>query len=205
MKIVSAEFIISAFSPRQYPEGDLPEVAFVGRSNVGKSSLINTLVNRKGLAKTSSKPGKTQAINFFKINNAFYLVDLPGYGFARVSKELKAQWGKMMEQYLAGRPQLGLVVQLVDFRHPPTGDDMEMYRWLKYHGQPTLVVATKADKISRGHWPKHLKIIKEKLQLEPGDNLISFSAETRQGQEEILAYLENLMGREHNGNQQQET
>lgn len=193
MKIVSAEFILSAFSPRQYPEGNLPEVAFVGRSNVGKSSLINTLVNRKKLAKTSSRPGKTQAINFFVINDAFYLVDLPGYGFAKVSKEIKAQWGIMIEQYLAGRGQ-NLIVLLVDFRHPPTADDLEMYSWLKHFGKTTLVVATKADKISRGHWPKHLKVIKEKLQLQPEDQLITFSTETRQGKDEILAYLEQMTG-----------
>jgi len=188
MLIKSAEFIISAVSPTQYPADLLPEVALVGRSNVGKSSMINTLINRRGLARTSSTPGKTQLLNFYLINKEFYFVDLPGYGFAKVSKTVKSQWGKMIETYLQKRENLVGVIQLVDSRHEPSKDDIIMQEWLQHNGLPTLVVATKIDKISRGNWPKHEKMIREKLGLK-GQPLILFSAENRQGKEQILEQL----------------
>ncbi|HEX3030812.1 MAG TPA: ribosome biogenesis GTP-binding protein YihA/YsxC [Bacillota bacterium] len=193
MKVNEASYIASAVNLSQCPAEGYPEVAFAGRSNVGKSSLLNTLVNRRSLARTSSKPGKTQTINFYLVNNNFFLVDLPGYGFAKVSKEVKATWGKMIEQYLRGRDVLCGVVQLVDIRHEPTNDDIQMYQWLQHFQVPVTVVATKADKISRGRRPQHLKTIKDKLQLQPGTRLIAFSAETREGLEEVWTVLEELI------------
>lgn len=184
MKVNTAEIVISAVGPKQYPQDALPEIALAGRSNVGKSSFINKMLNRKNLARTSSKPGKTQTLNFFKINGEFYFVDVPGYGFAKVSKTEKEKWGKMIEEYFTNREELKAVVQLVDLRHPPTRDDQDMYAFLKHYGIPTIVVATKADKISKGQWQKHLKITKETLQLEKGDSLVLFSSETGQGKDE---------------------
>lgn len=190
MKVNEASYIASAVNLTQCPAEGYQEVAFAGRSNVGKSSLINTLVNRKALARTSSKPGKTQTLNFYLVNNNFYLVDLPGYGFAKVSKEVKATWGKMIEQYLKGRDKLRGVVQLVDMRHEPSTDDILMYQWLQHFQVPVTVVATKTDKISRGQRQKHLKIIKEKMQLQPDTGLIAFSAETREGMEQVWTVIE---------------
>lgn len=184
MKVNTAEFIISAVGPKQYPEDALPEIALAGRSNVGKSSFINKMLNRKNLARTSSKPGKTQTLNFFKINDEFYFVDVPGYGFARVSKTEKEKWGKMIEEYFIGRQPLKAVVQLVDLRHPPTKDDKDMYDFLKFYQIPTVIVATKADKISKGQWQKHIKIVKDTLEVQPGDSIILFSSETGQGKDE---------------------
>lgn len=189
MKIVTADFVISAVSPRQYPADGLPEVALVGRSNVGKSSLINTMLNRKSLARTSSKPGKTQTLNYFRINGQLYFVDFPGYGYAKVAKSIKAQWGKMIETYLTGREELKLVLQLVDIRHPPTKDDIAMYAWCKEIGLPTVVVATKGDKIARGRWLQHSKVIRQELDVRGDDTLIIFSAETRQGRDELWAEI----------------
>ncbi|NLM52002.1 MAG: YihA family ribosome biogenesis GTP-binding protein [Firmicutes bacterium] len=185
MKINSAEFIISAAWPEQFPQDRLPEIAFVGRSNVGKSSLLNSLVKRKQLAKTSSTPGKTQLINFFLINKAFYLVDLPGYGFARVSQAVKKKWGRLIEEYLSTRETLMLVVLLVDIRHPPTADDREMYRWLVYYNLPTVVVATKADKVSRGSLQKHINQIRQGLNLGSQGPVILYSAQTSQGRDDL--------------------
>jgi GTP-binding protein len=185
MKVTQAEFVISAVRPEQYPEDALPEIALAGRSNVGKSSLINRLIHRKNLARTSSKPGKTQTINFYRINDAFYFADMPGYGFARVSKAMKAAWGRMVETYLTTRPHLVGVIQLIDLRHPPTRDDRNLYEWLKHHGLPVIIVATKADKISKGRWPQHRKQVKEGLKLTPEDNCILFSAQTGQGKDEL--------------------
>ncbi len=196
MRIVEAQYVASAVNLGQCPEENFPEVAFAGRSNVGKSSLINALINRKSLARTSSKPGKTQTINFYQVNNNVYLVDLPGYGFARVSKDIKATWGKMIEQYLGGRPQLKGVVHLVDIRHEPTADDILMYQWLQFYGLPTVVVATKADKISRGRRQQHLKVIKEKLQLNPDSLLVPFSSETKEGSERLWEILDRWLGNE---------
>lgn len=189
MKVTQAEFVISAVGPNQYPDDALPEIALAGRSNVGKSSLINRLINRKSLARTSSKPGKTQTINFYQINRQLYFADMPGYGFARVSKAMKAAWGRMVEEYLTQRQQLDAVIQLIDLRHPPTADDREMYEWLKHHHLPVIVVATKADKISKGQWPRHRKQVKEGLSLLPEDPLILFSARTGQGKEEVWSAI----------------
>ncbi len=198
MKVHNAEFIISAVGPKQYPEDGLPEIALAGRSNVGKSSLINALIDRKNLARTSSKPGKTQTLNYYKIENLFYFVDLPGYGFARVSKTEKAKWGKMIEEYLGKRETLQMVMQLVDLRHPPTADDIVMYEWLQHFQVPTMVVATKADKISRGQWQKHLKIVKDTFKLKPNTPLHIFSSETKMGKEEVWKEIEShlLMNKE---------
>lgn len=189
MIIKSAEFIISAVSPTQYPTGSLPEIALVGRSNVGKSSLINTLVNRKGLARTSSTPGKTQLLNFYFLNKEFYFVDLPGYGYAKVAKTTKSNWGKMIETYLAQRENLVGIIQLVDARHEPSKDDLAMQDWIQHQGTPSFVVATKIDKISRGNWAKHQKMIRENLGIEE-NSLVLFSAQTRQGKEAVLERVE---------------
>lgn len=189
MKIKEAELVISAVSSQQYPRETLPEIALAGRSNVGKSSLINRLLNRKNLARTSSKPGKTQTLNFYKVNDQFFFVDLPGYGYAQVSKRERARWGRFIEEYLTGRRQLQLVIHLVDIRHPPTADDQLMADWLRHMGRPWLVVATKADKIARGKIERHLKIIRERLSLDEGIPLIPFSAETGQGKEELWTVL----------------
>jgi GTP-binding protein len=185
VKVKQAEFVISAVNPSQYPEDALPEIALAGRSNVGKSSLINRMVHRKNLARTSSKPGKTQTINFYRVNGQLYFADMPGYGFARVSKETKAAWARMIEGYLLNRQELKGVIQVVDVRHPPTRDDCTMYDWLKHYGIPVIVVATKADKIPRGKWPKHMKQVREGLQIRADDPFILFSAETGQGKDEL--------------------
>jgi GTP-binding protein len=185
VNVKQAEFVISAVKPSQYPEDALPEIALAGRSNVGKSSLINRMVHRKNLARTSSKPGKTQTINFYRVNGQLYFADMPGYGFARVSKETKAAWARMIEGYLLNRRELKGVIQVVDVRHPPTRDDHTMYDWLKHYAIPVIVVATKADKIPRGKWQKHMKQVREGLQIRADDPLILFSAETGQGKDEL--------------------
>jgi GTP-binding protein len=185
MKVTQAEFVISAVGPSQYPNDALPEFALAGRSNVGKSSLINRLIQRKSLARTSSKPGKTQTLNYYRINEQLYFVDLPGYGFARVSKEKKAQWGRMIEEYLSKRKELLAVMQVVDLRHPPSKDDQAMYDWLKHLDVRVIIVATKADKIPHGKWQKHLKEVRETLQVEKGDPLVMFSAETGEGKDAV--------------------
>ncbi|KXG76492.1 ribosome biogenesis GTP-binding protein YihA/YsxC [Thermotalea metallivorans] len=185
MKIKSAEIVISAVKPTQYPEENMPEIAFAGRSNVGKSSTINMLTNRKKLARTSASPGKTQTINFYRINGQFHLVDLPGYGYAKVAKTSKEQWGKMIETYLNNRKNLLEVFQLVDIRHKPTEQDQQMYHWIKYFGFHGIVLATKADKISRGQRQKHLQLIRETLEMDEEDLLIPISSETREGKEEL--------------------
>jgi len=193
MKITAAEITISAVKPEQYPEGDRPEFALAGRSNVGKSSFINKMVNRKNLARTSSKPGKTQTLNFYLINESFYFVDVPGYGFAKVSKQERQAWGKMMETYFTTREQLKAAVLVVDLRHPPTNDDCMMYEFLKHHAIPTIVVATKADKVPKGKWQKHQNIVRETLNMATEDELILFSAETGQGKDEAWSALQRMM------------
>lgn len=170
---------------KQLPEDNLPEIALVGRSNVGKSSLINKIVNRKNLAKSSSTPGKTRTINFYLLNNSFNLVDLPGYGYAKVSKAEQQKWGKIIENYLKNRKQLRGAIHLVDIRHEPGDHDVAMKEWLSHYQIPMLLVATKADKISRGARQKQLQIICRKLGVEPGIKPIAFSAETGEGAEEI--------------------
>lgn len=190
MKITKAEFVISAVSPKQYPELAQPEIALVGRSNVGKSSLINKFLNRKGLARTSSQPGKTQTLNFYHINEAWYFVDLPGYGYAKVSKADKSRWAKFIDEYLSKREQLVGIIQLVDLRHPPSADDIAMAEWIRHSGLPQLVVATKADKISKGRWAAHKDVIKKQLALGTDIALVLCSAETGVGIPDLTAWVE---------------
>lgn len=185
MIIKTCEFLKSAVLKEQYPELDLPEIAFSGRSNVGKSSLINSLLNRKKLVKVSSNPGKTRTINFFLVNEQYVMVDLPGYGYAAVSKSEKQSWGRMIEDYLKYRENLRNVVLLVDIRHEPTADDKLMYEFIKYYRKSVIVVATKLDKISRPAVNKNLNIIRQKLRLDAGDILIPYSSETHAGREEL--------------------
>src|SRR5262249_16972502 len=168
MKIATAEFLASAVAPAQYPRQPLPEVAFAGRSNVGKSSLINTLVHRKNLVKTSATPGKTRAINFFVVNQRFLFVDLPGYGYAKVPRAVQASWRPMVEAYLRQRTTLRAVVHIVDLRHPPTAQDQQLRSWLLHHGIYVVTVATKADQVSRGRRPVHIQARCEGLRLPPG-------------------------------------
>jgi GTP-binding protein len=194
MRITAAEFVTSAVVPAQYPAGMGPEVAFVGRSNVGKSSLINTLLNRRGLAKTSATPGKTRTINFFRVNGRFGFVDLPGYGFAKVSRAERATWGPMVEQFFRQRPELKGVVHLVDARHEPTADDRQMRTWLLQWQRPLMVVATKIDKIGRSQRPNHLKRIAEALSLDAEAPLIAFSAQTGEGKEQVWAWIRQVTG-----------
>lgn len=193
MKITSAEFIVSAVNTQQYPDDRLPEIALAGRSNVGKSSFINRMIQRKGLAKTSSKPGKTRTINFYKINESFYFADVPGYGYAQVSKKERDEWGPMMEEYFQLRESLRAVVLVVDIRHTPTNDDVLMYDFLKHFDLPAIVVATKVDKIKRGKRPKHIKQIVHKLRVEREDAVIPFSAETGEGKEKVWSTLKSFL------------
>lgn len=167
------------------PENDKPEIAFAGKSNVGKSSLINALMNRKSYARISATPGKTQTINFYNINDELYLVDLPGYGYARVSEKEKERWGKMIERYLHGSAQLKAVFLLIDIRHDPSANDKMMYRWVVEQGYNPIIIATKLDKIKRSQVQKHVKMIKEGLNLVPGTKIIPFSSQTKQGRDEI--------------------
>jgi len=172
------------------PENDLPEIAFAGKSNVGKSSLINGLMNRKSLARTSSQPGKTQTINYYNINKELYFVDLPGYGFANVSVEVKAKWGKMIEGYLQKSRMLKEVFLLIDIRHKPGANDIQMYEWIVANGYKPVIVATKLDKINRSQVQKQIKLIKETLQVEKGTLVFPYSAQTKQGREEIYDFIE---------------
>jgi len=184
MKVTSADFIKSAFKPKDYPPDTLPEVAFSGKSNVGKSSLINTLVNRKGLARTSSTPGRTQSINFFCINERISFVDLPGYGFAKVPLHIKQQWKPMVESYLKTRESLCLAVVILDIRREPGGDDINLVEWLSFHEIPILAVGTKIDKLSKNQRSKQKALLKKNLQLEESQ-LIMFSAVTGEGKEAL--------------------
>jgi GTP-binding protein len=186
MKITSAEFIKSAFAPEHYPTDDRLEIAFLGRSNVGKSSLLNSLLQRKGLARTSNTPGRTQSINFFLVNDSFYFVDLPGYGYARVSKAMRSDWGQMAEQYLSSRPQLALLIQLVDARHEPSALDLQLNDWILHHRAPRLVVATKSDKLGANDLRKSIKTIGEKLE---APDLLAYSAEKGTGRDAVLARI----------------
>jgi GTP-binding protein len=190
MKITSAEFIKSAFSEEHWTTDGLPEIAFLGRSNVGKSSLINSLLQRKGLARTSNTPGRTQSINFFLINDAFYFVDLPGYGYARVSKAMRKDWGTMAEEYLLKRQTLRLFIQLIDIRHKPTALDRDLNEWLDYHQKNTLVVATKADKLSNNQLTKAMREIEAAL---PERKIIAYSSETGKGREVVWREIEKTL------------
>ena len=179
------ELIISAVQEAQYPETNLSEVALSGRSNVGKSTFINSMIGRKNMARTSQQPGKTQTLNFFNIDEQLIFVDVPGYGYAKVSKAQREKFGKMIEEYLSQRENLRLVIQLVDLRHNPTEDDVLMYNYLKHFDIPTLVICTKEDKIAKGKVQKHLKNIKDKLELEPEDSIISYSSIKNNKQQQI--------------------
>ena len=190
IKIKNSDFVISAVKREQYPITGLPEVAFVGRSNVGKSSIINAITNRKKLAKVSQTPGKTRLINFFIINgDEFYLVDLPGYGYAKVSKTEKASWGKTIETYLNGRNELKRVVLLVDSRHKPTADDIQMHEWIKFYGYDEVVIATKSDKLSNNDLRKSEKVIRDTLKLTKDDKLYFFSSVNKKGKDELIDNL----------------
>jgi len=196
MKIKSAELETVIGITSKLPENALPEIAFAGKSNVGKSSLINALLNRKSLARTSQNPGKTQTINFYNINKEFYLVDLPGYGYAKVSAEIREKWGKMIERYLEKSKQLRGVFLLIDIRHEPSGNDVMMYDWVVSKGFDPIIICTKVDKISRGATQKNLKIIREKLKCRPGTVMIPFSATEKTGRDEILNLMDEILGTE---------
>ncbi len=205
MQIKKAEFVSSFVDTKGLPQDNFPEIALVGRSNVGKSSLINKLVNRKNLAKSSSTPGKTRLINYYLINNEWYMVDLPGYGFAKVSKAEKEKWGKMIEKFLSTREQLQGVIQLIDIRHAPSQNDIIMMEWLQHHELPILLVATKADKVSRNEKHKNLAVINKTLNLLPGQTPIPFSAESGEGVEEVKAALEEILTRNEEVNEDSKT
>lgn len=191
MKITSAEFIKSAFDRRDWPTDERPEIAFLGRSNVGKSSLLNSLLNRRALARTSNTPGRTQSINFFLINDDFYFVDLPGYGFAKVSKQMRSSWGKMAEAYLADRGQLALCVQLVDARHKPSVLDLQLHEWLRFKEKDSLIVATKSDKLSSNELGKQLHVIEREM---AGSKIIAYSAVTGKGRETMWSEIAVALG-----------
>ncbi|RBW71570.1 ribosome biogenesis GTP-binding protein YihA/YsxC [Bacillus taeanensis] len=193
MKVTKADIVISAVKPEQYPKTHLPEIALAGRSNVGKSSLINKLINRKNLARTSSKPGKTQTLNFYLINEMLHFVDVPGYGYAKVSKKEREAWGKMIETYMLEREQLKAVVHIVDVRHEPTKDDQMMYNFLKHFELPVIVVATKADKIPKGKWQKHLKVVRETLNMAKEDSLVLFSSESGYGKDTVWKTIQQYL------------
>ena len=182
--------IISAVKKAQYPDTGLTEVALSGRSNVGKSTFINSMIGRKNMARTSQQPGKTQTLNFYNIDEQLIFVDVPGYGYAKVSKVQREKFGKMIEEYITQRENLKLVIQLVDLRHQPTEDDVLMYNYLKHFDIPTLVICTKEDKIAKGKVQKHIKRIKDKLELEPGHNIISYSSIKNSKQQEIWNFIE---------------
>lgn len=193
MKIISSDLQAIAVQREQYPEDELPEIAFAGRSNVGKSSFINSMINRKNLARTSGKPGKTRTINFYIINDSFRFVDLPGYGYAKVSKSEQEKWGTIIETYLSDRKNLKEIVLIVDIRHSPTEQDVTMYNWIRSFGYDGIVVATKADKISKGNIQKHIKIIKDKLGVEDNDLIIPYSSTDKKNIEKAWTLLETLI------------
>ena len=187
MKITSAEFLKSAFKEVDWPDDAKPEIAFLGRSNVGKSSLMNSLLGVRGLARTSSTPGRTRALNFFLINEEFRFVDLPGYGYARASKQMKAEWGAAATDYLAKREQLVLSIHLVDSRHEPSNQDLQLHEWLKHHGKPHLIVATKSDKLSNNELRKNIDRVRRSLDT---DRIVVYSAITKRGRDEVWSAIE---------------
>lgn len=193
MKINSAKYIISAVGPKQYPETGYPEIVFVGRSNVGKSSLINSLCMRRALARTSARPGKTQTINFYDINEQLYLVDLPGYGYAKASKEKRAEWGAFIFDYLRNRDKMVLVIHLIDSRHEPMKNDQEVSEWLTALGIPYVIVGTKVDKISRGQRPAHLAAIRKGLKLSSQVPALVYSSETGEGRDEVWQLIQSML------------
>ena len=191
IKNVSLETVCGITS--RLPENTLPEIAFAGKSNVGKSSLINAVMNRKSLARTSAQPGKTQTINFYNVNDMFYLVDLPGYGYAKVSEEVKAKWGKMVERYLRQSRQLKAVFLLIDIRHEPSANDRQMYDWIISQGYHPIIIATKLDKLKRSQVPSALKTVREGLKAGKETIILPFSALTKQGREEIYEVIDRLI------------
>lgn len=191
IKNVSLETVIGVTS--KIPENQMPEIAFAGKSNVGKSSLINALMNRKSLARTSAQPGKTQTINFYNINNALYFVDLPGYGYAKVSLEAKEKWGKMVEKYLRKSKQLKAVFLLIDIRHEPSANDRQMHQWILSNGYQPIIIATKMDKLNRSQLQKHVKMVREGLDVAKDTIVIPFSAVSKQGRDEIYALIDDMM------------
>ena len=195
IKNVNLETICGITS--DFPENDKPEIAFAGKSNVGKSSLINTLMNRKSLARTSSQPGKTQTINYYNINDALYFVDLPGYGYAKIAEVVREKWGKMVERYLMSSKQLKGIFLLIDIRHEPSQNDRNMYEWIVYHGFMPVIVATKMDKLKRSQVAGHVKMIKEGIGARQDTKIFPFSSLTRQGKDEIWAYIEEASGLLH--------
>lgn len=196
MKIKNVELQIVCGITSKLPETDKVEIAFAGKSNVGKSSLINALMNRKALARTSATPGKTQTINFYNVNDVMYLVDLPGYGYAKVSEQEKVKWGQLIERYLNTSKQLKAVFLLIDIRHDPSANDKMMYEWIVSQGYEPIIIATKLDKIKRSQVQKNIKAIKEGLKLLPGTVIIPFSAETKQGREEIWELMDSYLPEE---------
>lgn len=190
MEVHEVELVMSAVDPKQYPTTGQPEIALVGRSNVGKSSLTNVLINRNSYARTSSQPGKTQTLNFYHVESQLYFVDVPGYGYAKVSKAEREKWGQMIETYLTSRETLRGVISLVDGRHAPTKDDQQMYTWLSYYDIPVLVVATKMDKIPKAKWNKQLSLVKKTLDMKKSDGLLAFSAQTKAGKEQVWDWIE---------------
>ena len=190
IKKVNLDIVVGVTST--LPETSFPEVAFAGKSNVGKSSLINGLLNRKSLARTSQEPGKTQTINFYNVNKELYFVDLPGYGFAKVSKEVQQKWGVMIENYLKSSKQLKAVMLLIDIRHEPSANDRNMYEWIVYNGYKPVIIATKLDKINRSQKDKHIKMIRQGLNVLPDTVILPFSAKTKQGREEILDFISSV-------------
>ena len=193
MKIKNVELETVCGITSTLPDNKYPEFAFAGKSNVGKSSLINALMNRKSLARTSAQPGKTQTINYYNINNGLYFVDLPGYGYARVSKEVKEKWGKMVEKYLRTSKQLKAVFLLIDIRHEPSANDAKMYGWIVANGYEPVIIATKLDKINRSQVKKNLKAIKDGLNASPDTKMIPFSAQSKQGREEIYETIDEIL------------
>lgn len=193
MQVNNVSMNLSAVSSKQYPDEGYPEIALLGRSNVGKSSLINTLINRKSFARTSSTPGKTQTLNFYNIEDQLYLVDVPGYGFAKVSKKQREEFGVMIEEYLTTRKPLKGVVILVDGRHAPSDDDISMYQFVSYYHIPTLIVATKMDKVKGNQWNKTTSLVKKTMELNQTDSLQLFSSATKKGKDEVWAWIEDKM------------
>lgn len=195
IKNVNLETVIGVTS--KIPDNQMMEIAFAGKSNVGKSSLINALMNRKSLARTSAQPGKTQTINFYNINEELYFVDLPGYGYAKVSEQEKAKWGKMIERYLHESKMLRAVFLLIDIRHEPSANDKQMYDWILSNGFHPIIIATKLDKIKRSQIQKQIKLVKQGLEVEKGTIVIPFSAETKQGREEIYDLIDSMIAAEN--------
>jgi len=193
MIIKQVELVATVVDKEKYPEDTLPEIAFCGRSNVGKSSLLNLLVNRRSLARVSGNPGKTRTINFYLINNAFRIVDLPGYGYAKVSRSVTENWGAMMEQYFQNRQKLRKAILLVDIRHAPSAQDVQMYNYMRFYGLDGVIVATKADKVSRNEVSKCIKVIRETLGLSPEDKVLPVSVLKRTGYQELLTEIDLLL------------